>query len=110
MATRTIFKHLVDVLTVGEADRTPPWGCLTEDDVADELLATALPKRAKTTSPGMAQEPSNDETRFPASLRNISRSSRGLAGQARAGEGKDNDLQQGEKTAAATSHQDSIPG
>lgn len=49
--TRRIFAQLKDVLTTGDAVRSPSWGGLPKDDVADEVLATAPPRRSRTASP-----------------------------------------------------------
>lgn len=65
--TRRIFRHLADALDASEADRSPSRGGLPEDDVADELLATVPPERARTASRRRAQEANTDDIRLSVS-------------------------------------------
>lgn len=94
MITRGIVTRPVDTLMAGDVDGSPSRGGPLEDDIADEILAIAPPKSARTVSPRMTQEPSNDNP-FPASQRNLSGSQRYSAGQNRGGERGDTNLSAG---------------
>lgn len=71
MFIHRIFRTLVDVLTAAGPDRSPSQGGLLKGDVADDLFATASPKRARTVTPKGAQESSNNDTRFSDSQRDF---------------------------------------
>lgn len=70
-ATRRILRQIVDALTAAEANGSPFRVGLLEDDFTGDVPATIPPKRARTPSHRMIQEPSDSDTHFYASPRDI---------------------------------------
>lgn len=64
--TRRVFKEQVDFLAAGEADKSLSRVGPHENADTDEVPGTSQSKRARTTLPRMAQDPSDSDTRSKA--------------------------------------------